>query len=70
VRLAAFSGQPGDASSDAHRLSLARGLAVRTYLVGKGVPVDRVDVLAYGGSTAGAPDRVDVLVRALTHRTG
>lgn len=65
VRLAAFSGQAGDTSSEARRLSLERALAVRTYLVSKGVPISRVDVLAFGGSTDGTSDRVDVLVRAI-----
>jgi len=65
VRLAAFSGQAGDTSSEARRLSLERALAVRTYLVSKGVPISRVDVLAFGGSTDGTPDRVDVMVRAI-----
>jgi len=62
VRLAGFSGAPGDMSSDARRLSLARALAVRSYLTSKGVAAIRLDVLAFGGSTNG--DRVDVLVRA------
>ena len=64
VRLAAFSGAPGDMSSESRRLSLERALAVRTYLVGKGVPVNRVDVLSFGGAVHGASDRVDVLVRS------
>lgn len=63
VRLAAFSGKAGDFSSTARRLSLQRALAVRAYLVGKGVPVERVDVLAFGGATDGISDRVDVLAR-------
>jgi outer membrane protein OmpA-like peptidoglycan-associated protein len=63
VRLAAFSGQAGDLSSDARRLSLARALAIRNYLGAKGVPMERVDVLAFGGATDGVTDRVDVLVR-------
>jgi outer membrane protein OmpA-like peptidoglycan-associated protein len=65
VRLAAFSGRRGDLSSEARRLSLARALAVRAYLVSKGVPVERVDVLAFGGPTEGFSDRVDVLVRGI-----
>src|SRR5262249_20594757 len=69
VRLAAFSGAAGDMSSDVRRLSLARALSVRTYLVSKGVPISRVDVLAFGGSTDGTSDRVDVLVRNVAHRT-
>jgi outer membrane protein OmpA-like peptidoglycan-associated protein len=63
IRLAAFSGRAGDLSSDARRLSLARALAIRTYLAAKGVSTERVDVLAYGGATDGITDRVDVLVR-------
>lgn len=65
VRLAAFSGKAGDFSSNARRLSLKRALAVRAYLVGKGVPVERVDVLAFGGATDGVSDRVDVLARGI-----
>lgn len=62
VRLAGFSGAPGDLSSDARRMSLARALAVRKYLAAKGIAADRLDVLAFGGSNNG--DRVDVLVRS------
>lgn len=65
VRLAAFSGKAGDLSSDARRLSLARAIAIRSYLVAKGIAVDRVDVLAFGGATDGKGDRVDVLVRGI-----
>ena len=64
VRLAAFSGQVGDISRQAHRLSLRRAIAVRAYLASKGVPVSRVDVLAFGPPSHGDSDRVDVLVRA------
>jgi outer membrane protein OmpA-like peptidoglycan-associated protein len=65
VKLAAFSGKIGGDSSQARRLSLTRALAIRNYLVSKGVPVDRVDVLAFGGPATGVTDRVDVLVRAI-----
>jgi len=65
VKLAAFSGKIGGDSSQARRLSLTRALAIRTYLVSKGVPVERVDVLAFGGPTQGVTDRVDVLVRGI-----
>jgi outer membrane protein OmpA-like peptidoglycan-associated protein len=65
VKLAAFSGKVGGDSSQARRLSLTRALAIRTYLVSKGVPVERVDVLAFGGPTQGVTDRVDVLVRGI-----
>lgn len=63
VRLAGFSGKAGGDTSEARRLSLARALAIRGYLVAKGVPLERVDVLAFGGATKGTTDRVDVLVR-------
>jgi len=65
VRLAAFSGKAGDLSSAARRLSLARALAIRSYLVSRGVAVDQVDVLAFGAATDGVSDRVDVLVRGI-----
>jgi outer membrane protein OmpA-like peptidoglycan-associated protein len=65
VKLAAFSGKIGRDSSQARRLSLTRALAIRTYLVSKGVPVERVDVLAFGGPAQGVTDRVDVLVRGI-----
>ena len=65
VKLAAFSGKIGGDSSQARRLSLTRALAIRTYLVSKGVPVERVDVLAFGGPQQGVTDRVDVLVRGI-----
>ena len=64
VRLAAFSGAPGDMSSEARRLSLERAIAVRAYLESKGVPASRVDLLSFGGAVHGASDRVDVLVRS------
>lgn len=65
VRLAGFSGKVGRDSSQARRLSLTRALAIRSYLVSKGVPIERVDVLAFGGPTQGVTDRVDVLVRGI-----
>ena len=65
VRLAAFSGRAGDLSSTARRLSLARALAIRTYLSAKGISTERIDVLAFGGATDGISDRVDVLVRGI-----
>lgn len=64
VRLAAFSGVPRDAASDARRLSLQRALVVRAYLATKGVPSTTVDVLAFGPPAEGSTDRVDVLVRS------
>lgn len=61
VRLAAFSGKNGDLSSQARRLSLERARAVRDYLVSKGVPFNRMDVLPFGAAKDGINDRVDVM---------
>jgi len=61
IQLDAYGGAPGDKSSDARRIALKRGLAVRQVLIDNGVPPDRIDVRALGGSEdASQPDRVDV----------
>jgi len=61
IQLDAYGGAPGDKSSDARRIALKRGLAVRQVLIDNGVPPDRIDVRAMGGSDDGnQPDRVDV----------
>ncbi|MBA2590475.1 MAG: OmpA family protein, partial [Alphaproteobacteria bacterium] len=65
VELQAFGGAKGDKSSDAHRLSLKRALAIRQVLIDDGVSADRIDVRAMGGvDDTGPADRVDVYVRA------
>lgn len=65
VQLEAYGGTPGDKSSDAHRLSLKRALAVRQLLIDNGIPSNRIDVRALGGTEDKGPnDRVDVYVRA------
>jgi outer membrane protein OmpA-like peptidoglycan-associated protein len=64
VQLEAYGGAPGDKSSDAHRLSLKRALAVRQLLIDNGVPSNRIDVRAMGSVNDNGPnDRVDVFVR-------
>ncbi|MCW3477434.1 OmpA family protein [Limobrevibacterium gyesilva] len=59
------AGVPEDASA-ARRLSLARGLAVRSLLIGEGVASMRIYVKALGSGTPavadGPPDRVDLTV--------
>ena len=73
ARLAADSGlraqvkayARGSTSTDsaARRLSLSRALAVRSYLIEKGVWSTRIDVRALGNKSAdGPPERVDVAV--------
>lgn len=62
VLLRAFGGPAGDNSHEAHRVALRRGLAVRKYLMARGVPSICIDVNAMGGATDGGPlDRVDVM---------
>lgn len=65
VELAAFAGPRGDKSSDSRRLSLKRALVVRELLIEDGVPSERIDVRAMGGTDdSGATDRVDVFLRS------
>lgn len=60
LQVEAYAGAAGDRSSDARRLSLKRGLAVRSYLMSKGVSGARIDVRALGGAARGNTDRVDI----------
>ena len=64
LQLTAYASAPGaDNASQARRLSLSRALAVRTYLIEKGVKSTRIDVRALGNKNEGGPaDRVDVVV--------
>jgi outer membrane protein OmpA-like peptidoglycan-associated protein len=48
-------------SSQSRRLSLERARAVREYLVAKGIPFERIDVMPLGGAADGQTDRVDIL---------
>lgn len=61
VALDAFApGSPDDLSTP-RRLSLSRGLAVRSVLLGEGLPSSRIFVRALGSATTNGPaDRVDV----------
>lgn len=61
VTLTAYAGNKDITPRDARRLSLSRGLAVRDYLVSKGIAAARMDVRALGSNVpSGDPDRVDV----------
>ncbi|QQS12051.1 MAG: OmpA family protein [Rhodospirillales bacterium] len=52
----------GGSTSETRRMSLARGLAVRSYLIDKGVPKEKIDLQALGNvGDAGPADRVDLL---------
>jgi outer membrane protein OmpA-like peptidoglycan-associated protein len=62
VQVLAYAGGTPDAESKARRKSLARGLAVRSYLIKAGVRSTRIDVRALGTKSDGGPaDRVDVI---------
>lgn len=62
VQLFAYAGQTGIDATQARRLSLSRAMAVRAYLIGKGIRPARMQVRALGNKTTeGSPDRVDVV---------
>jgi outer membrane protein OmpA-like peptidoglycan-associated protein len=62
VQLVAYAGAGASGGSAARRLSLSRALAVRAYLIERGVRSTRIDVRALGAkSDGGPPDRVDVV---------
>ncbi len=67
VQLLAYAKASEDGSSRARRLSLSRALAVRAYLIEKGIRSTRMDVRALGSSFEDGPaDRVDVLPQEST----
>lgn len=62
AQLLAYAADAGDGGSQARRLSLSRALAVRAYLIDKGVRSTRLDVRALGSNVPdGPPDRVDII---------
>jgi outer membrane protein OmpA-like peptidoglycan-associated protein len=64
LQLVAYASGRAEDANQARRLSLQRALAVRTYLMGRGVPNTRMDVRALGNRLDGndSPDRVDVVM--------
>jgi outer membrane protein OmpA-like peptidoglycan-associated protein len=65
VQLLAFGGPRGEKSSNTRRLSLKRALVIRQILIDNGVPSERIDVRAMGGTDDdGPPDRVDVFLKS------
>lgn len=65
VQLMAYAGPRGEKSSDTRRLSLKRALVVRQLLIDDGVPAERIDVRALGGTDDNGPtDRVDVYLKS------
>ena len=64
LQLLAYASGSAESANSARRLSLSRALAVRSYLIDKGVRSTRIDVRALGNRLEGGgdPDRVDVIV--------
>lgn len=63
LQLAAYATNTDDNPSRTRRLSLSRALAIRSYLVEKGVKSTRMDVRALGNKFEKAPgDRVDLVL--------
>ncbi|MDD3370353.1 MAG: OmpA family protein [Alphaproteobacteria bacterium] len=61
ISLTAYADGAGLSPREVHRLSLARALAIRSYLSSKGISESRIDIQAEGASApTGYPDRVDV----------
>ena len=63
VQLVAYAAGTAETSSQARRLSLSRALAVRSFLIDKGVRSTRMDIRALGNKAKDGPaDRVDVVL--------
>jgi outer membrane protein OmpA-like peptidoglycan-associated protein len=63
LQLKSFAGGSGETPSASRRRSLSRALAVRSYLIEKGVRSTRIDVRALGmAADSGPSDRVDVII--------
>jgi outer membrane protein OmpA-like peptidoglycan-associated protein len=63
LKLLAYAGAAGQTASQSRRLSLSRALAVRSYLIDKGVGSVQFEVQAKGKKLEGGPpDRVDIVV--------
>lgn len=62
LQIQAFAKADKQEQSTARRLSLSRGLSVRSYLLEKGIAASRIDVRALGDNTLEPPiDRVDLI---------
>jgi outer membrane protein OmpA-like peptidoglycan-associated protein len=64
VRLNGYASAKIDSPSQARRKSLFRALAIRKYLMSKGIRSTRIDIHALGNKSEGDnPNRVDVVIR-------
>lgn len=63
LRLAAYANAGAGSAAGARRTSLTRALAVRSFLIERGIKAGRIDLRAFGNMTGSAEaDRVDVVV--------
>lgn len=65
LQVVAYASSQDKNTSAARRLSLSRALAVRSYLIDKGIRSTRIDVRAMGtpeGAGSGPADRVDLVL--------
>ncbi len=61
LQILSFASPAKEGQSSARRISLSRGLAIRSYLLEKGVQPSRIDIRALGDNTKEKPmDRVDL----------
>ena len=61
LQLQAYAGGQDLSTSKARRMSLSRALAVRSFLIGKGVRSTQIDVRALGSKTNEKPvNRIDL----------
>lgn len=63
LQIQAFASPDKDGVGSARKASLARGMAVRSYLMNKGIEASRMEVRALGAASERLPkDRVDLIV--------
>jgi outer membrane protein OmpA-like peptidoglycan-associated protein len=63
IELVAYASGTADQASQARRVSLARAISVRAYLIDKGIDSKRFEVRALGNrsDSGAATDRVDIM---------
>ena len=65
LQLLAYAGGEGQTLSQARRMSLSRGLAIRSLLMERGIQSTRIDMRALGNkSNGGPPNRVDMIIKS------
>lgn len=63
LQILSYASPAKEGQSSARRISLARGLSIRAYMLTKGVQPSRIDIRALGENTTEKPlDRVDLMI--------